>query len=118
MGDSLIYVIINQLKRFTLNISVESYKTKEDARMCLFSKGAQSIGRVKMAFRECSVTVDQFLNCATNGHTFCALFDYDPLQYYWFEDNLGKKHKSSSAPRTPAQSSKHKQVMTNDMCVV
>jgi hypothetical protein len=87
-------VIINQLKRFTLNISVESYKTKEDARMCLFSKGAQSIGRVKMAFRECSVTVDQFLNCATNGHTFCALFDYDPLQYYWFEDNLGKKHKS------------------------
>lgn len=65
-------MIIYQLKRFTLNISVESYNTKEDARMCLFSEGAKSIGRGKMAFREHLVTVDEFLHYAIRGHSFRA----------------------------------------------
>ena len=75
---------------FRVNISVETYATKDDARKCLYSAGAKEIGREKMAFVECVVTINEFLNFAISGHTFCALFDYDPQKKYWFQKKDGQ----------------------------
>ena len=68
----------DQYFRFSTNVSVESYKSKEEACKCLDRKGAKEIGRETMAFREQTITVSDFLSLAISGHTFCALFDYDP----------------------------------------
>lgn len=75
---------------FRVNISVETYATKDDARKCLYSAGSKEIGREKMAFTECVVTINEFLNFAISGHTFCALFDYDPQKKYWFQEKNGQ----------------------------
>ena len=84
---------------FSINVSVEAYKSKEEAGKCLYKEGAKELGREKMAFFEKHITVDEFLNYATSGHTFCALFDYDPDQMYWIENSLGKKEKISPVYR-------------------
>lgn len=74
---------------FSTNVSVEAYKSKDEARKSLYRTGAKEIGMGKMAFFERSITVTEFLNLATSGHTFCALFDYDPQQQYWIENKQG-----------------------------
>lgn len=78
--------------RFSTNVSVGAYKSKEEARKSLYREGAKAIGMAKMAFFERNITVTEFIELATSGHTFCALFDYDPQQQYWFEDKKGKNH--------------------------
>ena len=80
---------------FSINVSAEAYETKEEAWKCLSRDGAKELGREKMAFWGRHITVDDFLGYATSGHTFCALFDYDPNQKYWIENRLGKKEKIS-----------------------
>lgn len=79
---------------FSINVSVEAYKSKEEAGKCLIAKGAKAVGKNTMAFRESVVTVSDFLNLATSGHTFCALFDYNPDVQYWYEDSNGKHYES------------------------
>ena len=80
---------------FSINVSAEAYQSKIEAGKCLYEAGAKELGREKMAFFERQITVDDFLGYATSGHTFCALFDYDPDQTYWIENRLGKKEKIS-----------------------
>ena len=46
---------------FRVNVSNDSYMTKSEASACLSRAGAEAVGKVKMAFRETSLTVDQFL---------------------------------------------------------
>ena len=46
---------------FRVNVSNDSYMTKSEASACLSRAGAEAVGKVKMAFREKSLTVDQFL---------------------------------------------------------
>ena len=79
---------------FRVNVSNDSYMTKSEASACLSRAGAEAVGKVKMAFRETSLTVDQFLQQALTGHSFCNLFDYDPNQKYWLETNGGKRYQS------------------------
>ena len=79
---------------FRVNVSNDSYMTKSEASACLSRAGAEAVGKVKMAFRECDVTVDEFLQYALNGHSFCNLFDYDPNQKYWIETSSGKRYQS------------------------
>lgn len=79
---------------FRVNVSNDSYMTKSEASACLSRAGAEAVGKVKMAFREKSLTVDQFLQQALTGHSFCNLFDYDPNQKYWLETNGGKRYQS------------------------
>ena len=79
---------------FSINVSVEAYKSKEEAGKCLSEKGANAVGKNTMAFRESVVTVSDFLNLAISGHTFCALFDYNPDVQYWYEDSNGKHSES------------------------
>ena len=79
---------------FRVNVSNDSYTTKSEASACLSLAGAKAVGKVKMAFRETSLTVDQFLQRALTGHSFCNLFDYDPNQKYWIETSGGKRFQS------------------------
>ena len=79
---------------FRVNVSNDSYMTKSEASACLSRAGAEAVGKVKMAFRETSLTVDQFLQQALTGHSFCNLFDYDPNQKYWIETSSGKRYQS------------------------
>ena len=79
---------------FRVNVSNDSYMTKSEASACLSRAGAEAVGKVKMAFRETSLTVDQFLQQALTGHSFCNLFDYDPNQKYWIETSGGKRYQS------------------------
>ena len=79
---------------FRVNVSNDSYTTKSEASACLSRAGAEAVGKVKMAFRETSLTVDQFLQQALSGHSFCNLFDYDPNQKYWVETSGGKRYQS------------------------
>lgn len=78
-------MLIDKDFKFRVNISREFYEKKTDATACLSQIGAKAIGKEKMAFKEWDVTVDQFLQCAMNGYTFCNLFAFDPNKLYRIE---------------------------------
>lgn len=79
-------------KDFTFRVSVsrEGYEDKETAKMCLSLRTARELGMVKMAFKEREITVNEFLQYATNGHAFCNLFKFDENKKYWIKS--GKFH--------------------------
>jgi hypothetical protein len=79
----------NKNFRFRISISNESYENKEVALACVSSlKQAKEYGRKgKMAFMEREVTIDEFLNYATNGYSFCNLFDFDENRKYWVKSS-------------------------------
>ena len=79
---------------FSVNVSRDNYANKGEASACLSRAGAEAVGKVKMAFMEKSLTVDQFLQQALTGHAFCNLFDYDPNKKYWIETNGGKHYQT------------------------
>ncbi len=77
--------------KFTLNVSNEGYQNKKEAIACLTSKGAAAINRKKMCFFEREITVDEFLNKAQSGHSFCALFRFEEGKKYWYETKKGQR---------------------------
>ena len=77
---------------FTLNVSYEGYEKKTDATACLSSKGAEAIGRKKMCFFEETLTVDEFLDKAQSGHSFCALYRFEEGKKYWYSNKKGQKY--------------------------
>ena len=79
---------------FSVNVSRDNYANKGEASACLSLAGAKAVGKVKMAFSETCLTVDQFLQRALTGHAFCNLFDYDPNKKYWIETSSGKHYQS------------------------
>lgn len=81
---------------FRTSISREGYKDKDTAKQCLSSLTAKKIGKVKMAFKEQVVTVQDFLNYAVNGYAFCNLFKFDENQRYWIKS--GKAHYTQTYP--------------------
>ena len=84
-------MIIDKNFQFRVNVSRDNYVKKSDATACLSRVGAKAIGKEKMAFWEYSVTVDQFLQGALKGYTFCNLFAFDPNQKYWLDRGDGKR---------------------------
>ena len=74
----MLTMIRNSNFYFTANVSIDAYKSKADATACLSHAGAAAIGKEKMAFKEQTITVPEFLSLAISGHTFCNLFAYDP----------------------------------------
>lgn len=67
---------------FSLGVSVESYSDKKEALASMSRRSARAIGKKKMGWIEQTVTPSQFLNLATKGHTFCALYRLDPSKKY------------------------------------
>lgn len=80
--------------RFYTNVSIDTYQSKQEATACLSRAGSKAVGKSKMAFMEQNVTVADFLNLATSGHTFCNLYDFDPNEKYWIEISTGKHYPS------------------------
>ena len=78
--------------RFRLNVSIDSYTNKKEATACLRKDDAMKIGKEKMAFVERSLSVSNFLELATSGHTFCNLFNIDSDKRYWVTKSDGKKY--------------------------
>jgi len=78
--------------RFRLNVSIDSYTNKKEATACLRKDDAKKIGKEKMAFVERSLSVSDFLELATSGHTFCNLFNIDSDKRYWVTKSDGKKY--------------------------
>lgn len=78
--------------KFRTSISREGYEDKNTAKMCLSSLTAKKVGRVKMAFKEQTVTVDEFLNYAISGYAFCNLFEFNENKKYLIQSD--KLHKT------------------------
>ena len=87
----MIYMIKKDFK-FSLNVSSEGYEKKGDARACVTQKGAEAIGRKKMCFFERNVTIDEFMDYALKGHSFCALFRFEKGKKYWYSAKNGEKY--------------------------
>ena len=84
----------NKEFQFLINVSREAYQKKEDARACLVYAGAKAIQRNKMAFVQKEMTIPQFLDLATTGHTFCNLFNFDPKKEYWIKNSKGQSYQT------------------------
>lgn len=84
----------NKEFQFLINVSREAYQKKEDARACLVYAGAKAIKRNKMAFVQKEMTIPQFLDLATTGHTFCNLFNFNPKKEYWIKNSKGQSYQT------------------------
>lgn len=88
--------------KFRTSISREGYEDKKTAQLCLSTKSAKAIGKVKMAFKEQEVTVDEFIDYAISGHAFCNLFKFDENKKYLFtnayRDKNGIYHSTYTFP--------------------
>ena len=72
-------MIKNDFFTFQTNVSLDNYRNKDEVAACVASlEKAKSYGKEKLAFHEMTVSVQKFLELATNGYAFCNLFDYDP----------------------------------------
>ena len=78
--------------KFTLNVSNEGYEQKTDATCCLSEKGALAINRKKMCFFEETLSVDEFIDKAEKGHSFCALYRFEQGKKYFYTTKEGKKY--------------------------
>lgn len=67
--------------KFPVSISREGYNSKEEVTACLTRGGAKGLGKEPMAFKEQTVTIDEFANYAITGHSFCNLFNVENKKY-------------------------------------
>jgi len=67
--------------KFPVSISREGYNSKEEVTTCLTRGGAKGLGKEPMAFKEQTVTIDEFANYAITGHSFCNLFNVENKKY-------------------------------------
>lgn len=67
--------------KFSVSISREGYNSKEEVTACLTRGGAKGLGKEPMAFKEQTITIDEFANYATTGHSFCNLFNVENKKY-------------------------------------
>lgn len=64
--------------KFSVNVSLDTYKDKVEAQDCVASKAlAKKHGKVKMAFNELEITPTELVKYATEGHSFANLFDLE-----------------------------------------
>lgn len=82
--------------RFKVSVSREGYQDKQTAKMCLSSLTAKHIGKDKMAFKEREVSIDEFIDYAIHGHSFCNLFSFNDNLQYWIKS--GKGHYTKTYP--------------------
>lgn len=67
--------------KFSVSISREGYNSKEEVTACLTRGGAKGLGKEPMAFKEQTITIDEFADYATTGHSFCNLFNVENKKY-------------------------------------
>lgn len=67
--------------KFSVSISREGYNSKEEVTACLTRGGAKGLGKEPMAFKEHTITIDEFADYAITGHSFCNLFNVENKKY-------------------------------------
>lgn len=77
---------MNTMKKFNISRSTDYYESKQQAIECLTGKGSKENNKLRMAFREESLTVDEFIKSAVSGYSFCNLFNYEDKKY-WVKSN-------------------------------
>lgn len=64
------------LAYFSVNLSKESYSSKEEAKTSLTREGAKSVGKKKMSFTETTfMSLDKLEKSLIQGHSYCSIFD-------------------------------------------
>ena len=66
---------IDSTYTFRTSISREGYNSKEQAKRCL-KESTLKEGDVKMAFMETTISVGDFIEKGTDGHSFCHLYRF------------------------------------------
>lgn len=77
--------------KFQLSVSREGYRDKNEATKCLTSYSSKQINKSPMAFKLQSLTADELLSLANNGHSFCYLYDLSPDIKYQTETKINNK---------------------------
>lgn len=77
---------------FNINISGCGYRNKSLASAALTRSGANAAGVDKMAFFEHTITVDEFISKAADGHAFCALYHLNKDKMYYYTTTSGKRY--------------------------
>lgn len=80
---------------FRISVSVEGYEKKDDAQQCVSNGEAVREKRKEVTkFKEMELSVNDFVELATTGHTFCGLFKHKKGNFT-ARTKSGKNYKGS-----------------------
>lgn len=84
--------------KFNIQISKYNYTNKQEATAALSAKTAKLNNVGRMCFKREQLTIEEFLNKATNGYAFSYLFTYDPNKKYLIQTNKKYGYKTLAYP--------------------
>lgn len=84
--------------KFNIQVSKYNYKTKQEATAALANKTAKINNVGRMCFKREQLTIEEFLDKATNGYAFSYLFNYDPNKKYLIQTNKKYGYKTLAYP--------------------
>lgn len=84
--------------KFNIQISKYNYTNKQEATAALANKTAKLNNVGRMCFKREQLTIEEFLNKATNGYAFSYLFNYNPDKKYLIQTNKKYGYKSLAYP--------------------
>ena len=83
---------------FQIQVSHYNYQNKQEATASLSAKTAKLNNVGRMCFKKEELTIEEFLNKATNGYAFSYLFNYNPDKKYLIQTNKKYGYKSFAYP--------------------
>ena len=84
--------------KFNIQVSKYNYKTKQEATAALANKTAKLNNVGRMCFKQEELTIEEFLQKATNGFAFSYLFNYNPDKKYLIQTNKKYGYKTLAYP--------------------
>ena len=84
--------------KFQIQVSKYNYKNKLEATAALSAKTAKLNNVGRMCFKKDELTIEEFLEKATNGYAFSYLFNYDANKKYLIHTNKKYGYKTLAYP--------------------
>ena len=84
--------------KFQIQVSKYNYKNKVEATAALSAKTAKLNNVGRMCFKKEELTIEEFLEKATNGYAFSYLFNYNPDKKYLIQTNKKYGYKTLAYP--------------------
>ena len=84
--------------KFNIQISKYNYTNKQEATAALSAKTAKLNNVGRMCFKREELTIEEFLEKATNGYAFSYLFNYNPDKKYLIQTNKKYGYKTLAYP--------------------
>ena len=84
--------------KFNIQVSKYNYKNKLEATAALSNKTAKLNNVGRMCFKREQLTINEFIEKATNGYAFSYLFDYNPNKKYLIQTNKKYGYKTFAYP--------------------